>query len=207
MLSRYPFYAAGLGAFILLTFTIVGGAVFPQYSHASQFISELGARDAPHEYLVRFAGFLPVGILSCIYLLGAYTRLPRSTLTTLGLLGIFVFALGYLAAAIFPCDPGCRPAEPSLSQGLHNLIGSAGYILSPGFLFLFGLASRRWPNQRHLPKIAFGCAAATTLGLLTFNPESPWVGISQRLIETAVWIWIILSAAYLNSTQPEQGSR
>ncbi len=200
MLNRYPYYAALSGALLLLILTIAGGETFPNYSHASQFISELGAREAPHENLVRFAGFLPVGILSFIYIFGARRQLPRSKIANLGFVGIFLYALGYLAAAIFPCDPGCTPIEPSLSQGLHNLFGIVGYLVSPAFLFLFGLESRRWPNQRFLPLTAFTCAAVATLGLLTFNPESPWVGISQRLIEGAVWFWIVLSAMYLNST-------
>ncbi len=206
MLTRYPFYTALLGLVTLLILIVVGGAAFPEYSHASQFISELGATDAPHEMWVRFAGFLPVGILSCIYLMGAFKRLPRSKFTTLGLAGIFVYALGYFAAVVFPCDPGCRPAEPSLSQGLHNLFGLVGYLVSPVFLFLFGLESRNWPNRGHLPLTAFVCAAAAALGLLTLDPASPWVGVSQRLVEAAVWIWIVFSAKYLSFALPNNAN-
>lgn len=197
MLLRLPCYAAFLGVFILLILTIVGGIAYPDYSHASQFISELGAREAPHEMLVRFAGFLPVGILCSIYAFGAYQQLPKSKLTRFGMIGVFVYALGYLAAAVFPCDLGCRPAEPSLSQGLHNLFGYVGYLAGPGFLFLFGLESRRWPKQGLLSLVAFVCAAVALFGLLTLHPDSPGVGISQRLIETAVWTWIIFSAVYI----------
>ena len=35
-------------------------------------------------------------------------------------------------------------------------------------------------------------AAASLVGLLALNPNSPWVGTSQRLIETSVWLWIVV---------------
>ena len=43
-----------LGALAVVLLTVVGGAHFPNYSHASQFISELGADGAPHARLINF---------------------------------------------------------------------------------------------------------------------------------------------------------
>lgn len=41
-----------LGALAVVALTVVGGANFPNYSHASQFISELGADGAPNARLI-----------------------------------------------------------------------------------------------------------------------------------------------------------
>ena len=84
---------------------------FPGDSHVSQFISELGATGAPHEMLVRVGGFLPAGIFVCVFAVAAFMRLPRSGLTTFGLVGMFIYALGYVACALLPCDAVRRPAR------------------------------------------------------------------------------------------------
>lgn len=108
-----------LGTLAVLLVTVLGGAGFPGYNHASQFISELGAAGAPHATIINWGGFLPAGLLLWAFSVLAWRSLPRSRATTLGMLGLALFALGYVAAALFPCAPGCRPPRPSLSQTLH----------------------------------------------------------------------------------------
>jgi len=102
-------------AVVILLLTVLGGALTPGYSHLSMYISELGARGAPLEWPVRFAGFLPAGLLMLAFCAFAFKALPRSWRVTLCLLGLALNAMGYLVAVVFPCDLGCRPPEPSLS--------------------------------------------------------------------------------------------
>jgi Protein of unknown function (DUF998) len=84
MTSRIAFFSAVLALLWVLFLTLLGGAQFSGYSHAAQFISELGAGHAPHEQLVRWAGFLPAGSLLLVFCAAAWAALPRSTLATLG---------------------------------------------------------------------------------------------------------------------------
>lgn len=196
------FAFAVLGATTVLLFTLLGAAGFPGYSHASRFVSELGATGAPHEYAVRFAGFLPAGIFVSLFAAAAFKGLPRARLTSAGLLGIVVYALGYVAAAFFPCDAGCRPVQPSLSQIIHNLLGLAGYVLAPLFLFALAWQARRWPGATHLSVLGFTTAALALAGLLTLSPKSPFAGVSQRVIEAAVLAWVVVCGAYLRSRAP-----
>jgi len=126
MLKKLVMLSACLGAMSIVLLTLIGGAAFPGYSHASQFISELGARGAPHAQLVNFGGFLPAGVLVCAFAVLAWTALRRSAGTTIDLVGIALFGFGYLVAVYFPCEAGCRPAEPSFSQLIHNAMGLAG---------------------------------------------------------------------------------
>jgi hypothetical protein len=193
------FPSALLYVVAVLLLTVLGGAGVPGYSHASQFISELGATGAPHEMLVRFAGFLPAGVFLCLFTLGAFRALPRSRLTSVGLIGVLIYAVGYIVAAIFPCDPGCRPAEPSASQIVHNLFGLAGYALAPPFLVALGWSARRWPGGSYLTVPALLAAGITFVGLLTLSPESPYAGVSQRGIEATVLLWVMMCAWYARS--------
>jgi Protein of unknown function (DUF998) len=186
-----------LGALAVVFLTIVGGANFPNYSHTSQFISELGAEGAPNARVINLAGFLPAGLLIIAFAFFAWRSLPRSGATTFGMVGLALFALGYLVAALFPCEGDCRSAEPTLSQAIHNLFGLAGYLSAPLSLFALGWQAQRWPEAMHLSVLGFVGAGLALLGLLFLSPEFKYVGIAQRVLEGSVLVWIMACALYL----------
>jgi hypothetical protein len=186
----------------VVALTLFGGAFYPDYSHLSQFISELGARQAPHEQVVRWIGFLPAGVLVLVFAVVAFKALPRSALTTFGLLGIAAYALGYVVAAFYPCDPGCRPAEPSTSQVIHNIAGLVGYLFAPLSLAALARSARHWPGGGHLAAAGFVTATLALLGLLSLSPEYPYVGLSQRILELSVLVWIVMCGRYIKVRLP-----
>jgi hypothetical membrane protein len=196
--NRLAFITGITGALTVLPLAVVGGANFPNYSHASQFISELGASGAPNARVINLAGFLPAGLLLTAFAFFAWRSLPRSTATAIGMLGLALFALGYLAAVIFPCEPGCRPAQPSLSQALHNLFGLAGYLTAPLSLLILGWKARMWPRARHLSALGFISGGLAFLSLQFLSPDFRYVGIAQRILEGSVLAWVLVCALYLN---------
>jgi hypothetical membrane protein len=190
---------------VMVVMVVVAGALTPGYSHVSQFISELGARGSPQEWGVRLGGFLPLGIFLLAFCWFAYAALPRSSGTTLGLVGLALYAAGYLVAAAFPCDLGCRPAEPSTSQLVHNAAGLLGYLLAPAFLLALARAAHTWPGAGRLSAVGHAAAGLALVGLLTLSPTSPAAGLSQRLLEFAVLAWVVYCGRYL-ATQAESGA-
>ena len=158
-MGKLAMVTALLGAAWLLAMVLIGGATFPSYDHVSQYISELGATGAPRGFEVSWFGFLPIGILICAFAIFAGLAAPRSVLAVLGFIGVFLFSIGYVGSAFFPCDFGCRPEEPSLSQVMHELVGLAGYLLAPLTLLLLGLAAWSWPRARWLAAFSFVAAA------------------------------------------------
>lgn len=197
MTHKLALIAGILGALTVILLTVIGGANFPNYSHASQFISELGAEGAPNARIINLAGFLPAGIFIIAFAFFAWRTLPRSGATTFGMVGLALFALGYLVAAFFPCEGDCRPAEPTLSQAIHNLFGLAGYLIAPLSLLFLGWQARRWPKAAHLSVLGFIGGALALLGLLFLSPEFEYVGVAQRILEGSVLVWIIACALYL----------
>lgn len=196
--------AGGAGVVVVLM-TVMAGALTPGYSHVSQYISELGARGAPWEMAVRFAGFLPAGMLLLGFCVLAHRALPRSRDVTWGLAGLAVYAAGYLVAAVFPCDPGCRPAEPSLAQAIHNAVGLFGYLLAPLVLWRLARAARSWPAAGRLVLAGHLAAGCALVALLTLSPSSATVGLSQRLMEAAVLAWVLLCGLYVAREAPAGG--
>jgi hypothetical membrane protein len=206
MLDKLVLASAVLGTLAIALLTILGGASFPGYSHASQFISELGATGAPHARLVNLAGFLPAGILICSFAVLAWKALPGSVGATLGLLGIALFGFGYLVAAYFPCDVGCRPSEPSFSQFMHNALGMLGYLTAPLALALLGWQARAWQGGQLLSVLGFACAVAAFAGLALLSPEFAYVGVAQRVLEASVLSWTVACGIYLVTRTPRSQS-
>lgn len=182
---------------VSLMAVLAGGAV-SGYSHLSQFISELGARGAPYEWPVRLLGFLPAGVFLLAFCYFAHKALPRSRATSIALLGFAIYAAGYLVAAAFPCDLGCRPRSPSASQIVHNIGGLAGYLLAPAFLFTLARQARSWPAAQALVLFGYLASGVALVGLLMLDPSSPVAGLGQRLLEGAVLVWAVASGQYIS---------
>jgi hypothetical membrane protein len=205
-MGKLAMFTGVLGALWLLAMVIVGGATYPGYDHASQFISELGATGAPQGWTVSYAGFLPVGVLICAFAVFAWIAAPRSLLATLGFIGIFLFAIGYVGATFFRCDFECRPEDPSVSQMLHNTFGLIGYLFAPLTLLLLGLAARKWPNGAGIAIIAFVAATVLLCAWLTLSPDSPYVGVSQRVLEASMLSWVVACGLYLGRHSRDRDS-
>jgi len=186
--------AAGFGlsaAGLALAVPVAGACADPDYSHVSQFISELGARGAPHATLVAAAGFAPIGALVLAFLGLASEAFPPSSRKTAGLLGLATVGAAYLASALFPCDPGC-PSEGSFSQSVHNLFGLLEYLGAIAGLLLLSTALRGAACWRPLAASAAVCATLAALGFLCLLlPRlGPIRGAGQRLAEAAIFFWI-----------------
>jgi hypothetical protein len=176
---------------------LIGGATFPDYDHLSQFISEMGATGAPYSFEVSWYGFAPIGVFMGAFAIFAWLAAPRSVLFTLGLAGIFAFAVGYVGTAVYPCDYGCRPENPTATHQMHLLFGLVSYLFAPLMLLLLGLAVRKWPKAGWLFVVGIVGAIASLAGLMTFDPDSPLVGLSQRVLEASVLTWIVACGLYL----------
>ncbi|GAB4195195.1 MAG: hypothetical protein Tsb002_27430 [Wenzhouxiangellaceae bacterium] len=183
---------------LLLLMTVVGGAFFPDYSHVQQYISELGARGAPHAGMVRFLGFLPVGVAVVTFALLAYRLLPRSGMTLLGFLGIGYFGFGYIIAALFPCDAGCNPTDPSISQIIHDLVGAGGYLIGTFAVILLGIQAFQWRQATHVAVAGIILGGLSFLSVQGLSPGFEYVGLIQRAIEIEVHAWLLICALYLN---------
>lgn len=187
-----------LGAVWLVAMVVIGGAAWDGYDHVAQYISELGANGAPYGWHVSWLGFLPIGVLICAFAFFAWRAAPRSVLSALGFVGVFLFAIGYAGSAFFPCDFGCRPDTPSFSQVMHELVGLAGYLLAPLTLVLLGVAAWKWPGATWLAIIAFIAAASALVGLGgLMDPESPTLGLHQRVLEASMLSWVVACGLYL----------
>lgn len=171
-----------LGSKIAVVVLLTSGIILPEvlgyltndYSSSANYLSELGAIDAPFSQVIRYFGFLPVGI-----------------------------AIGYFGAFFFPCDSGC-PATGTFRQSLHNMAGLIEYIGGVGGLFLlyFGLRPNM-SGLLSLSTLIAACVVTFAV-VLMFNPELDHLrGTTQRLADYTIFVWLcfgVLFSATLSNT-------
>jgi hypothetical protein len=150
------------------------------YSHLRHTISEIGEAGARDQRFVAFGVFLPVGLL-----LLAVAWIVRPSSLPVAALALCI-AVGYLGAALFPCDPG-SPLSGSTRQAMHNLAGAVEYI-GGGFALMTIARDSGQPF-----KLAGFIVLAATVGL-SIVPAGAARGIIQRIAETCLFGGLALAA-------------
>lgn len=189
-------WSAIVGAGLFALTAIVSGFQFDDYSHLSQYISEAYATGTPFGPQLRWAGYIPSGILLALFGFTA-ARASAGRLTAVGLLGVGVFyGLGTVVVSLFPCDPGCNLelVDPSASQVVHSIATLLTYTFVPLSLLLTGLGLRLRSTRKRLASVSLlaGALSALFVGLLFFNPTGDLVGLFQRIIEGSILSWIVI---------------
>lgn len=191
-----PAVVSLVAAMLVSAFTVGGTWWFGRraqgYSHRRATISELGAAGTKDARAVAWLWFAPSGLLFVV----AATALGEALGTDDARRAAFPLALlgvGWIGAAIFPCDPGA-PAFGTVRNQLHNLAGGGAYLAGAAGLFELGGAV-----EHSLPFVALlarGAGAVVVLGLFLVSLEDvPIRGLIQRLMEALLHGWLLLAAA------------
>ena len=162
----------------------------PGYRHGVHTISELGEVTAPDQRLVAFGVFFPVGLMLLVaaaLLLMKSLHEPSAALATLA----GAIAVGYLVAAIFPCDVG-SPTSGTPRQAVHNLGGAVQYI--GGGFALLTLAETHGAGFR-----AAGAVVLIAAVMLTLLPSNSVRGLVQRIAEGVLFAALVYGTLLLQN--------
>jgi len=195
-LTAHFLLVTGIAAPLLLGLAILlGGALYPGYSHLSRFISELGAAGAPSPAVLNFGGLVPAGALTLAFALAMYRKYGSGTALAVSSALVALAGLSRMIAGIFPCDPGCSMESMSRSAKIHTvagLVAFVGGILAP-VLFAAGVRARR-------PRLFWLSLALGAGGLVAFaaglqqGANSPCIGALQRLSLAFFYAWVVIVA-------------
>lgn len=211
MLRSKAFWTGILGVSLFVATTIIGGFLHPNYSHTSQFISELYAIGAPNADSLRYYGYIPSGIMFMLFAIFAIKETPKSVAATSGFIGLGLgYGFGTIICGFFTCDAGCNPEflNPTLSQIIHNLIGFLTYLVVPVTLFIISFSVRNWKNGLAFSNwgIALAFISFCFVWILNADLTSPYKGLIQRIIEGSILFSIVIFALYISKNHAANAS-
>jgi len=176
------------------------GSSRPEYSHFAQYISELGERGGSTEFIMRYAGFLPTGLMHMAFAAFLYVAFRGGPLAVIAATLLAINGLARIGAGLFPCEPGCVGPNLLLSQQLHSLSAGIGFFALIGASVVWGIFLRRYRSLRGLSLFSVGCGAVglAFLLLMVWSAElRAGTGLYERLSSGVLSLWVLVFAARL----------
>lgn len=183
----------GVAGPVLFTIVmLICAGLRPDYSHVSQFMSELGATGTPNAQLMNYAAFLPGGTLLAVFGLSIAILVSRHPLSIVASGLLTLFGAGVAAAGFFSCDPGCPQAGGSLQNLIHDRLGPLSFLSAIVAVGLLAVHFRRlgeWQSVWVYSAIS-SLVAFLSLVLLASSLESrDLTGLWQRLLVGTLYTW------------------
>jgi len=181
---------------------------YPGYDHLQQAMSQLGAAGAPTHHWSPLLNNFPLAVLFALFAWGLARCWQGSKLAMASAALILLHGVGSLGTGWFPCDQGCTPAQPSLSQQLHNLSGLLMFLSLTLASALWVRLGKRLSGSRALGWFSLVCliAAVVTVVLMAQAAQSGQLfGLYQRLNYGVSVIWI--AGLALGSLRPALANR
>lgn len=175
---------------VMLT-VVLAASAYPDYSHVSQFMSELGATGAPHADMVNLGGFLIGALLLLAALAMVFVTVQRNLSNMIALVIFAQYPLLIIVASFFPCDTACRTQTPSTSHMIHMTSAFAAYLAAIIGLTFLSLHAHKWLGPSLLRPLAMLLPIVLFLMLFSLTPGNAYVGLLQRLFETLIYGWLI----------------
>ena len=204
-MKRYTIVVFGvLGTLFFIVSSILGGLWIEGYSFMGQYISESFATGVRNAAYLRYM-YIISGILLLIFSLTVPTFFPKSKGIKIGFLvfGLF-YGLGNVIVALFPCDAGCPMdiQDSSFAQVLHNMSAFLTYSIVPFSLMYIGFSTKKNLKEKIYSNISIlaGILALVFVVFLFGNPQGPYIGLFQRIIEGSILSWVIYTAFYIQRT-------
>jgi Protein of unknown function (DUF998) len=114
--------ACGIVAPLLWATTVIyAGSRHPEYSHVSQYVSDLAARGSSTQHLMQASAFILPGLMTAAF--GVLLGRIAGRVAGIGSALLIVSGLARATAGVFVPDPLDRALPPSLEEQIHNAAG------------------------------------------------------------------------------------
>ena len=184
---------------------ILCGSLRPGYNHLTQYISELGERGSSTELLMRYAGFVPTGLMHMTFAASLYAAFRGYRLSSVAAALLAINGMGRVVAGLFPCEAGCAVPRVLLSQKLHSLAAGVSFLALIGASILWGIILRRHRSLRGLSvySIGTGLLGLAFLLLMSWSADlRAGTGLYERLSSGVLSLWVLVFAVRLWYLKP-----
>ena len=186
-----------------ISFTIVLtslGFFQPRYNHVTQYMSELGAVNAPYAIIMNTAGFSLLGFCIIAFAFGMNSSMNDVRNSIIGKFGpmlIAVSGLAFVMIGVFPCDPGCVTVSTvGVIHGNVAFVARFALTIAPLFIFQRLMKDSRWHNY-HIYSIVIVVVSLVFAAVYNFNVFENLTGAFQRITFGVPLLWVELMSMKL----------
>jgi hypothetical membrane protein len=182
------------GSILFTSVSLLCGFFKTEYDPIHNFISELGATNSSTENLMNSLGFIPSGLLFCLFGFSIFVVVTNNLTSKIGSILIMVFGLGMTLAGFFSCDVGCPP-NGTMESIIHDRVSAVTFISAIVGIILLGFNLRKMRSFRStsLYVTMTGFVSLILLVMMVNSFESRHLtGLWQRLLLLSIFTWAII---------------
>jgi len=202
-IDKFLILSGFFGPIVFALVILLSGLAFPEYNHANQVISDLGAVGSPVKDFMNIFGFMLFGIFIMAFAVGVY----KTRGSAIGKIIAALFALGGLAMfliGVFPSDVPCPAGPrfcppPTFTAEVHDIVTYSTFVfLFPAFILLV-VDTRNEKSMRYYFAIAgvLGIVIAYCAYTWLTASSSTLIGAKQRASLAAFFLLLIYTSAKL----------
>ena len=193
MMNKKTLALGGIvGPIMFLFAVIVSAAGWEPYEHYHQFISELGADNAPRPLAMNLGGFISAGIMIMFFAFSFSKQFPSRKLINFAGCLIAIFGIGVATSGILSCDAGCPQSGGTLENNIHNTIAPisfASMILGIGIASRIFKRTEEWKNLYVYSTASALLATVFLIALASTLETMNLTGLWQRLLLLTLFSW------------------
>ena len=193
MVSRPRLHWLGLAGIIspalLTATTLVVAAGRPEFSHARQTLSELGAVGQEGAVWMNLAGIIPAGVLVTAASLPVFRSFGKGPLARAGAIVLAIAGLSLAGTAVVPLGggPGHGTPQQSTTHLALAVAGLLGLAMAP-LLFALHARGRRPVSVWFWPSLVAGLVTFLCAVSIAWTAQP---GLYQRAAFAAFYVWLI----------------
>ena len=188
---RYLALGGIIGPVIFILAIITNASLRSDYSHISNFISDLGNTGSPNAAVMNYGGFLPFGLMMIAFGLSLLIMLPKGPGFRIGPFLVLVFGIGVLLAGLYSGSDSCPP-ECTRENMIHDYVSLIAF-----FSAIIGIGILSFSFRNHQDWAALSVYSMITclvailfLALMIRSVDARiYTGMWQRLFLLTLFVW------------------
>jgi hypothetical membrane protein len=179
-----------IGPILFTIVLIILGFLQPEYNHVTQYMSELGAVDAPYALIMNTLGIPLLGILIIAFAFALERGVNNGNGLKIGPILVIISGVSFVLCGIFMCDPGCIPISTiGIIHGYMCFIALYALIFAPFFMFHRLASDDRWHNY-HIYSLTIAVIALLMATLSKLHVFDNLIGLLQRVSYGIPLFWV-----------------
>ncbi len=201
-MTRYLIKFSWIGPLIFFGAIVIFGFLHSGYSHISQFISELGAKEADYGQLMNYLGIVPFGLSILLFSIAGVAELKGNMLGRIAFLILAITGILFILAGVFSCDAGCDFENMTQEAIIHNMSAFSAFLLFLLAAILLGINTfTKKKNRFYLFSLISGILGMFFFYLISkAGIFSEYRGVYQRLFIANFLIWLITMGYFIHGT-------